>query len=213
MIENYGLRVALGPHIVITEASKELLDLLTEKGKQIRTPEHDYTSKLAGRIEDEFLYENPDERLPPLFNSHIQNYIGSLPNGRTRDELDTLDTIVWDLDKMWINYQKAGEYNPPHNHTGDLAFIIYLDIPKEISKEKAQDSSSPGNLIFEYGERHFQNFISFNNSCANITPMKGQVIIFPAWLSHHVYSFNSKNVERVSVSGNIRIQHHHTPFF
>ena len=34
-------------------------------------------------------------------------------------------------------------------------------------------------------------------------PETGLLIIFPAYLTHHAYVFESKDVERVSVSGNI----------
>ena len=54
--------------------------------------------------------------------------------------------------------------------------------------------------------RDSSQFLSFNNVGANIEPYDGLIIIFPAWLSHHVYAFES-DVERVSVSGNIKIKH------
>ena len=69
---------------------------------------------------------------------------------------------------------------------------------------KGHNSAAPGNIVFEYGERHFGDFLSFCGTNLNVIPEKGLVIIFPAWLTHHVYPFES-DVERVSVSGNISL--------
>jgi len=195
-----------GPHVVMTEASDEFIQILLEKGKEIRNPEHDHTKALAGRIKNEYLYEDPRDWFVPLFEEHVFNYLRTTPYGLTRENLDRLDVVRWDLYALWINYQKCKEYNPPHNHTGDLSFIIYPDIPDVIREERGHDNVNPGNVVFEYGDRHFSNFLSFNNIITNIQPYTGLILIFPAWLSHHVYAFES-DVERVSVSGNIKLQH------
>ena len=195
-----------GPHVVASRASNEMIKILLEKGKEIRNPEHDYTTELAGRIKNEYLYEDFGDWFVPLFQEHMVNYLRTTPFGLTGENLDRMDIVRWDLISLWINYQKCKEYNPPHNHKGDLSFIIYPDIPDVIREEKSHDNVEPGNVVFEYGDRHFSNFLSFNNISANIQPYTGLILIFPAWLSHHVYAFES-DVERVSVSGNITLQH------
>ena len=104
----------------------------------------------------------------------------------------------------WINYMKAGEFNPPHNHPlGQFSMVIYLQIPKELVKEYEEtkddhNSEGPGAICFQYGER-----LPFNICRYWRMPTEGMLIVFPAWLQHYVHSFTS-NVERISVSGNIR---------
>ena len=198
--------IQLGPHIVASEASDELIKILLQKGNEVRTPENDFTKKLAGRIKHEYTYGENTDWFVSMFHDHVANYLRTTPWGSTRKCLDKMDVVNWELSSLWINYQKSKEYNPPHNHLGDLSFIIYPKIPKDISKETSNDSVSPGNIVFEYGDKHFSQFLSFNNVGANIEPYDGLIIIFPAWLSHHVYAFES-DVERVSVSGNIKIKH------
>ena len=36
----------------------------------------------------------------------------------------------------WVNFQKPGEFNPIHNHSGVVSGIIFIDIPDEISDER-----------------------------------------------------------------------------
>ena len=41
---------------------------------------------------------------------------------------------------------KAGEWNPVHNHTGDISCVTYLKVPKEIQEEnKTSELSSKSN--------------------------------------------------------------------
>ena len=193
---------AWGPHTTIGKVSDEIVNLLIDKGKEVRKPESNCTKELAGRLKESYAYENYNEWFVPLFHEHIVTYINTLGPGASKDTISNIGDISWELTKLWINYQKPGEHNPPHNHQGDLSFVIYPDIPKEIANETDEMS---GNIVFEFCEKVYGNFLSFTNTAATIAPKTGDVIIFPAHLSHHVYSFES-DVERVSVSGNIRLK-------
>ena len=57
---------------------------------------------------------------------------------------------------LWINYQQMNEYNPPHNHRGDLSFVIYLQVPEEIANEYREtkhehNNPGPGMICFDLG--------------------------------------------------------------
>ena len=41
-----------------------------------------------------------------------------------------ISNFKYEYDGMWVNIQKANEYNPPHNHAGHISFVIYLKIDK-----------------------------------------------------------------------------------
>ena len=59
------------------------------------------------------------------------------------------------MSALWINYQKANEFNPPHDHDGKLSLVIYLKIPEELKKENKEykgRSCGPGGIQFMYGE-------------------------------------------------------------
>jgi len=205
--------INLGPHIIESQAQDKLINLLLEKGKQVRSPKFDWSHKLAGKLKEQYTYEGDLEWFKLLFTIHLEEYINTLPNGKTNHILATTMNHTWDLTDLWINYQGPKEYNPPHNHAGDISFVIYPDIPKEIHDERSKintedpfktNRTPPGNIVFEYGENIFSNFLSFCNTSYQLSPKTGTIVIFPSWLKHHVYAFES-NVERISVSGNIKL--------
>jgi hypothetical protein len=208
------LQFKWGPHMSMGMISDELVKLLIDKGKEVRKPEFDWSHELAGKLKEEYTYNDIEgdhwnEWFVPLFHEHILNYINTLGPGRSRHITTNAKNFTWDLTRLWVNYQGPGEYNPPHNHAGDLSFVIYPDIPQEMIDEADamkdtadSNKTAPGSIVFEYGERKFGDFLSFCNTSCSLIPSTGLCIIFPAYLTHHAYAFHS-DVERVSVSGNI----------
>ena len=59
------------------------------------------------------------------------------------------------------------------------------------------NNDGPGKIVFEHGVD-----MPFSIGQFNRLPEVGDIIIFPAWLTHYVHAFKS-DVERISVSGNI----------
>ena len=95
---------------------------------------------------------------------------------------------------------KKGEYNPPHDHSDYLSFVIFLKVPDEIIKEQDDfvgNSAGPGSLSFLYGEGNRQSI-----TYQSVKPKERDIFIFPAWIKHYVAPFYS-DVTRISVSGNI----------
>jgi len=102
----------------------------------------------------------------------------------------------------WINFQKAGEFNPLHNHAGDLSVVVYVDIPECIALENTHPSietnmPSYGKIDFSFLKEDTQIVTKYSHQ-----PKTSELLIFPAWLLHTVYPFKS-NVERISISFNI----------
>ena len=103
------------------------------------------------------------------------------------------------MSALWINYQRPNDFNPPHDHDGKLSFVIYLDIPDELTREHSTykgKSCGPGGIQFIYGNgpRDAITYMSF-------FPQEGDMFIFPAWLKHWVAPYRS-DCTRISVSGN-----------
>ena len=114
------------------------------------------------------------------------------------------------IDVFWINYMKSNDFNPPHAHSGDLSFVIYPAMPKELIKENTDYKGSavgPGGIAWFYGEGNYQFIDS-----VTMMPKTGDIFIFPASLKHWVFPFRSK-VERISVSGNIAFVKSHAQFY
>ena len=184
-----------GPCVIrmkITDKFKKLFLSEAEKNKI------DYTDKLAGILDKETGYgeESKAVILPSLseclgvYNQAYERYINK--------PFDKVPEYI--LSAMWINYQKANDYNPPHDHDGKLSFVTYLSIPEELKKENEAykgKSCGPGGIQFLYGNgpRDCITYMSF-------FPEENDMFIFPAWLKHYVAPYKS-DVTRISVSGNV----------
>ena len=199
-----------GPLVLEIKVDDDLIKILLEKGNESRKKNLDLRSKLAGHIDYEYYYEDYEKWFLPKFSKYVNCYLGEALD-YFHDPFHFLDVDIgkkialdWTLDSLWINYQRQNEYNPPHNHTGHISFVIYLQVPKEIARENelmegVHNSEGPGTIVFNYGEK-----LPFNISSNSKFPKTGDLFIFPGWLSHYVYAFKSK-VERISVSGNIKV--------
>ena len=56
-------------------------------------------------------------------------------------------------DSLWVNYQKQHDFNPLHNHRGNLSFVSYLNVPEELKTEKERynmigNGPIPGSIMF-----------------------------------------------------------------
>ena len=189
-----------GQLVFESQIDKEHIDLLLENGQETTV---DARQDLAGQIDEEFYYKNYDEWFIPKFRDYIESYIVAAKNYTT--SLPKQMAQGWHLEKLWINYQRANEYNPPHDHTGDLSFVIYLQVPEEIVKENEEtqhehNNAGPGMINFWVG----LDMPFAINRCSKM-PAVGDIFIFPAWLPHYVNGFKA-DVERISVSGNIKFK-------
>ena len=182
-----------GPCVVQYTIDEEFKKILLEEANKSNVS---YGHRLAGHLKKEVKMDS--SRLTKYFDEvfHVYNHALSMWLGKTQN----LQYILTDL---WCNFQKANEFNPPHNHGGLLSFVIYLKVPKEIKDEcieheKVKKSAGPGSIGFFMGDSDKKNSVT-NNS---FFPQEGEMFIFPAWLKHWVFPYKS-DVTRISVSGNI----------
>ena len=134
---------------------------------------------LAGQVNEQ-LYFYPEEGMMTPFNYAVHEYLG--------------EQRIHSIEPLWVNFAVAGDWQPVHNHDGDLSLVAFLDVPKGIYEE----TEIEGSLFFQYGERIQHN----RNVYGPIKPQVGEFYIFPSWLNHYVYPFISSG-QRISLSGNI----------
>ena len=184
-----------GPCVIklrITDECKNFLLTEGDKNKQ------DFRNKLAGIIEKETGYSDESRnKFVPYLSQYLGVYDQMFQKFRGKMYEKNPEYV---LSALWINYQKANEFNPPHDHDGKLSFVTYLSIPEELKKENKEykgKSCGPGGIQFLYGNgpRECITYMSF-------MPEENDMFIFPAWLKHWVAPFKS-DVTRISVSGNI----------
>ena len=184
-----------GPCVIKLSITEDCKKFLLDEGEKSN---RDFTNKLAGIIEKETGYS---EESKAKFVPYMSNYLGVYDQmfqqfiGKPYEKKPE-----YILSALWINYQKANEFNPPHDHDGKLSFVTYLQIPKELKKENQEykgKSCGPGGIQFLYGNgpRECITYMSY-------FPEEGDMFIFPAWLKHWVAPFKS-DCTRISVSGNV----------
>lgn len=186
-----------GPLLWFGKISLDHCDELLIRGRKLNVPLNDMLASIIDDVK-EFTTRYDRKFITDIMHPYLQSYIEFSMQWHNKKEKPMPEL---ELTKVWLNIQKANEYNPEHTHGGDLSFVIYLDIPKEIQLENAEyigTSSGPGAINFRYGEDH-----DWAVSAQSFLPEKGDIYIFPAKLAHSVIPFKS-NVERISVAGNFK---------
>lgn len=191
-----------GPLVIKTDISKAFQKKLLLEGKKSRIERLSHTEKLVGMIKDEFAYEDYDSWFMPEFLPLLSLYQSLVEKDWSETSMDLQFPFEVTKSELWINYQKSKEFNPIHNHSGDLSFVMYLKIPKKLREENERikqkhNNNGTGTLEFKYGEE-----LLFNKTGFSHLPDEGEVYIFPSWLNHSVLPFFS-DVERITVAGNI----------
>ena len=191
----YGI-LTWGPCVMHLKISEEFQKKLLEEGEASRKLKLDYRSRLAGILKEEYAYRERE-----MFVKEISTCLGIYDKGyqKWRNE-EYKQKPEYLLNALWINYMKKNEFNPPHDHSDALSFVIFLKVPEEIIEEQKNykgNSGGPGSLGFIYGEGNRQAI-----TYQSITPRERDMFIFPAWVKHYVAPFYS-DVTRISVSGNI----------
>lgn len=208
---NDFLKYDFGPSLIKTTVDLDFCDELLKIGKQqILEGEPLSTSNFDGAYAYTLDKQNIfKEKITP----HISGYLNEVANFRNLKPYK----FKYDLDSLWINFQKAKDFSAPHFHACDLSFVIYVSMPDEILREsKKPRSLKNGSITFSYGQNlkksnKHDSFIDVVNSYTSpITqvsylPKVGDMFIFPAYLQHYVAPFFTEGVERVSVAGNITL--------
>ena len=185
-----------GPSIGKTKLSRKFFNILNKEfDKNSKTKKIDYSSKLASQIKKElkitekFIKKNLEKELK-------RNIIKFLSNEKIKKikEIKILN--------LWVVRQFKGEYNPIHYHEGDLSGVGYLKLPKNMTVNKMVKNKkikTNGTIDFINGQRGF-----LSKSIYNVVPKIGALYLFPNYLMHTAYPFNTDG-ERRSFSFNVKL--------
>ena len=164
----------------------------------------DKNAELAGHINDE-----RGLKATSRFSNYICQHIFHHPI--TNSQLNKINFLNKNLpifvDEMWINFQKKHEFNPLHIHSGIFSFIIFMKIPYNLIDEdkffpNMKEEPSTSRLCFiickpDGGIRDIK--------CNVDESYLHKMLIFPANYNHLVYPFFTSDEERITISGNIKI--------
>ena len=183
---------------------------IIEEGKQNKLS---FKSELAGHLSNSFEVEDTNHW---FFNNVLHELISAFydSNGgahpKNSVESSFRSNFVVRLEKFWVNYQYKHEFNPPHNHSGLYAFVVWMKIPyssKEQKKLKFLDGMR--DIDKKAGEFEFvyTNLLGdISNYRYPMSPeLEGTILLFPAQFMHCVYPFYDCDEPRISLSGNLMI--------
>ena len=191
-----------------TELPKSVMMRLQSYIETAKKNPVNYNDQLAGNISKSLTLEDKDNWffetvLGPLIGKYTEEY----PTYVSGISILTEDA-PYCLDKFWVNFQKENEFNPLHDHGGVFSFVVWIKIPTDWRKQHAlpisADSNAPSasDFAFHYTTMlgqlsRFSYFLDKNE--------EGSMLFFPAKLMHLVHPFYNCDKERISISGNIRL--------
>ena len=185
----------------------DLWKLIEESKKQ---PES-MKSELAGNISSSIRLDGGSPLIEDFLQNIIPKYIQqSINSFGSPYRLEMKEGQIWNLESLWVNFQKKHEFNPMHDHGGVYSFVIWMQIPTSYEEQRklpiCAESNADGNI---------SNFaFTFTNTLGRICQFvynmekdaEGYMVIFPSELKHEVFPFYENDGERISISGNIDIQ-------
>ena len=206
---NFKIFKPFGSSMARAELPLELLKDFKEDLKKIRADktkqkQHDWGERLVGHVAEEYLI-TPEVMLKwkrAFFDPIMVGYV----NAHFKNQVKIRSILI---NSAWFVCQKAGEYNPLHNHCEylgknyHLSCVGYLSLPESMksteSAKKHNDFS--GEIEFVEGSENM-----FTDCRYRIKPEVRQWFLFPNSLNHIVYAFDSdKDEERISFSFNATI--------
>ena len=192
---------------------KEMIDYLWERIDVAKKRKICHKKELAGCISQSYVLDDPQNlienllnRDPTMFNfinDEISRKMRSSPNIGIRNNCKP------QFSDLWVNFQKKGEFQPLHNHSGLFSFVIWMDIPYHWKDEAKLPFARSNNAYRPSGG----NFAFIHPTCIDrsvtdyiikMSPeMNGYCCFFPSDLCHQVYPFYTSDKDRISISGNI----------
>ena len=183
-----------------------LWKLIEESKKQ---PE-DMKSDLAGNISSSIRLDGNS----PLIEDFVKNVIPIYIDQNIKSYGPPWRTTMkegqgWNLESLWVNFQKKHEFNPPHDHSGVYSFVIWMQIPTSYAEQKKLPICADSNA-----DNHISNFaFSYTNTLGRVSTFaynmekeaEGYMVMFPSTMLHQVFPFYDNDGERISISGNINI--------
>jgi hypothetical protein len=195
--------------IPLLKIPDNIFDIIKKEVEVVKTNIDQYESAasvLAGNIDKELFVNNLKEPLKSFVLNISEKYIKSFLYPKNLACIDNVKEKL-DIDSVWLNFQKKGDFNPTHNHYGIFSFVIWINIPYNIDDEK---KVSPGRNSNKDAAGCFE--IMYTDIIGTIKTysfpveknMEGHILFFPACIQHSVYPFFSSDEYRISLAGNVK---------
>ena len=200
MNNNVNVLAPFGPRIAKLKIQNSLIRKINNEvdkisNNQSLSKRFDYSKELVGQVSQEL-------ELPKNFvNKYLKNFLFQMTKNFIEKTMNKKIT-KFRINNVWVVRQFENEYNPIHYHDGHISGVGYLKVPKSLNEDKRSHKhnlKTHGTIDFIHGSRGF-----LNKSIYNHIPKVGDMILFPNYLMHTAYPFQSGD-ERRSFSFNATI--------
>ncbi len=188
--------------------TNDIINYLWKRIKVARDENIDVKHQLAGNIEQSLqLTDENNYFFDNVLKGVCRKYVEDNPKVASfRNSISDLYISDLVLRELWMNSQLQNDFNPLHDHTGVISFVIWMKVPTSFKEQheiqKCKNSANPAASDFQI----VYNDITGAQRGYTI-PMdqsiNGTMILFPSTMLHQVYPFYDCEDERVSISGNL----------
>jgi hypothetical protein len=201
------------PNVGVVEGKlpKDTVDGLWKLIEESKKQPEDMKSDLAGNISSSIRLDGNS----PLIEDFVKNVIPIYIDQNIKSYGPPWRTTMkegqgWNLESLWVNFQRKHEFNPPHDHSGVYSFVIWMQIPTSYAEQKKLPICAESNA-----DGSISNFgFHYTNSLGRVSQFfynmekeaEGYMVMFPSEMKHEVFPFYENDGERISISGNIDIQ-------
>ena len=192
-----------------TQLPRDIIDNIWDLIEEAKKNPQDMKNELAGNIKSSLALDMQSPLLknfvsyvlPTLIDTHLKSFGSPWRASSTPAENN------FNLEKLWVNFQKQHEFNPMHDHGGIFSFVIWMKIPTSYEEQRqlpiAKNSNSD-NQISNFGFTYQDILGTTKNYYYNMEKdIEGYLVLFPSKLLHLVNPFYDCEDERITISGNI----------
>lgn len=187
-----------------------LLQIVSLNNRKLNTQLIKYASSLKKKTKKIYVSNRGGFQSQPLSiedNPLLQKFIGTTKTAIENyiSSYQLADSYEARIAGLWFNINSKHHYNITHVHP-DCQFTgsYYIQVPKNCGKLILEHPCTPHQMDIFYGN----NFTNYNEYTSNVyrhDPRVGDLILFPAWVPHHV-EYNESSRDRISISFNIKIK-------
>jgi len=206
-----NMHAPFGPMLMEFKMPKPYVDMLNTYGDKISSSEKkskqlDWSDGLVGNVKQEHkiephVWQEKIGEYPSFFNwmasclnMYMKTYMGqAISNEEIKNVKGDITGV--DLHNSWIVNSIAGDFNPPHMHSGLVSAAGWTMVPESVEKDEEKDHA--GWIEWLFADPH-----PLVNPKFPFKPVAGKVMFFPSWLQHQVYPFRGKGIRR-SISFNV----------
>lgn len=187
---------------IFVEKYSNQFDSYLKNTNNIKTSSWDHCNVKSSYFNNVFIRNNHRLDFDCMFSDMLFNEIELFCKELNINEYNKDSLKIQDI---WFNDYKFGDFQESHNHSGPQTIFSFVYLLK--SAHSNLDSKlcfgNPRSNLFKYN--NYERLFNVNEYKTHFIPdlKNGDLIIFPSHMDHYVSIHKNKDVNRITISGNI----------